>query len=160
MLLYTHAFDGQHTQYRLLLLFNKIDTPLNLEQIRIFDFMIAFPSYLTKIRKTKNIKIRAGMNKYDFFGSYQQCFFLMEPVQVSSLLQLVVKKIIYKNGNAFGRNNFFSSLYNGIDEIDITSEQKEAICIITEMLSGIKVFGKDGLKDRTFLLESVYDPEP
>ena len=68
MLIYTHALDIYHTQYRMMILFNSIYKEFTIEQVRIFDFMIAFPSYLKKIRKTKNVKIRATMNKYEFSG--------------------------------------------------------------------------------------------
>ena len=159
MLIYTHAFDRQHTLYRLLLLFGHIETPLTLEQIRIFDFMLSFPGYLTKVRKTKNVKIRTRMNKYDFSGSYQQCFFLMEQTQLSSLLELVSKKFILKNKSLFIKNNEYLSTYDAVKSIDVIQEQKIALDIILGMFSEINVLGKDGLKARTHLMESVYDPK-
>ena len=159
MLIYTHAFDRQHTLYRLLLLFKHIGTALNIEQIRIFDFMLAFPSYLKKVRKTKNIKIRTSMNKYEFSGSYQQCFFLMEQIQISFLLELVSKNIIIKNETIFEMNIKYSSVYEEILKIETTHGQQEALNLISGMFSDIDMLGKDGLKARTHLMESIYDPK-
>ncbi|WP_308584257.1 ABC-three component system middle component 5 [uncultured Desulfovibrio sp.] len=142
----------------MMILFNSIYKEFTIEQVRIFDFMIAFPSYLKKIRKTKNVKIRATMNKYEFSGSFQQCFYLMEQIQISALLSLVAKNIVLKNENKFIRNINFDFIYNKISSIEKTKEQDEALSLIVGMLSDINTCGKDGLKDRTNLMESLYDP--
>ena len=158
MLIYTHAFDKQHASYRLLLLFNSLDGSLISEQIRIFDFMLAFPSFLQGVRKTRRVKIRSAMNKYEFAGSFQQCFFLMEQPQISSLLELVSRKLIIKDGPFFKRNNKYRAIFDKISLIEQTSEQMEALGLIVNMLNDIEVRGKNGLKNRANLMESIYDP--
>jgi len=163
------AFDPFHASFRFLRLLEitKDLGELTIDQARILDFYLLFPF------RSGEIKLIAGHRKYkrvvsDFmhlkpYGELPSSFVLfsrMQTIQVAALDTLVDNgylaadkyshKIIRSTGKVVA-----PEIALRINELN--AEQSNLVEFIRVLTSKYPIYGRDGLKSRTGLLEYRYD---
>ena len=136
MLIYNSAFDIYHSIFRMLQLINNIKTEyVEVDRIRIWDFYLAFPNEIEKIkfpREFSEIKkvFKDTENPYDEIIDSKKIFDKMKteiPLQLKQKIENPSERI----------NNI--------------------IKLFTGPFSNISLLGDKGLKYRTGLIEFKYD---
>lgn len=167
MLIYHPAFDTSHCAYRILKIFNTIDSISHLEadRLKIIDFYLVFPKQIKNIRfprAVKTGKIRSAINSID--DTYRPCkspfliFQKMNIIQEKVLKSLVMNEYLdysfsnksYKQGAKFKLLSLSEPLFDNFFPFEVEKE-------IINFFTTYEVDGKDGLKDRTQMLEFRYD---
>ena len=163
------AFDPFHALFRFFRLLEIAQGlgELTVDQARILDFYLLFPF------RTGEIKLLAGHRKYkriasDFihlrpYGELPSSFVLfsrMQIIQVAALDTLVdngylvddkyAQKIIEPTGKIVARE-----IAERVEKLN--SEQSALVDFIRVLISEYSVYGREGLKARTGLLEYRYD---
>lgn len=167
MLIYHPAFDASHCSFRILKLFNILneDQYIEKDRIKIIDFYIVFPKKIKYIRFPKDVKgkyIRKNIESIN--DSYRPCKnqFLMAKkmsfIQEKVLQVLVINEYLSKRegSNEYSRGGKYSQLALSIPILD-TYINHEVEVLIFDFLLNYELNGKDGLKDRTTLMEFRYD---
>lgn len=164
MLLYNKVIDPYHSLLRMLSICHLSKTNiLEHERLRMYDFLLAFPSHITdatlprKLTKQKKI-FKKYLNTYNRFNakiSYQN----MESIQDAVILQLeslsILKKNINTNEYKVQKEYISTELLNVLQ--NSTSIDNELLKLISDGLSEINLYGANGLKDRLKILEYKYD---
>lgn len=173
MIVYQPAFDLYHTVYRLINLlgyFNKSDS-IEIERLRIWDFYLLFPNKLSKIKlkqDEKDIKdiiksvILKNENPYEIITNDRKMFEKIRPYQMSALKYLASVGMIdidYLANNRITKisNTVLMDLENQYTKLSI--QEENTIKLLTSHFYYVPLHGKDGLKERTNLLESKYDAQ-
>lgn len=167
MLIYHPAFDASHCSYRILKLFNIVQDNhyLEEERIKIIDFYLVFPKKIKFIRFPKEVKSKFIRKEIENINdSYRPCknHFLMAKkmsfIQEKVLQSLVINEYLNKKegSNEYTKGGKFSQLSLTPSLLD-TYISYEVENLIFDFLLNYKVNGKDGLKDRTALMEFRYD---
>lgn len=167
MLIYHPAFDASHCSFRILKLFNILNENKYIEEerIKIIDFYIVFPKKIKFIRFPKEIKAKYIRKALDSINdSYRPCknHFLMAKkmsfIQEKVLQSLVINEYLNKRegSNEYKRGEKFSQLALSTPILD-TYINHEVEVLIFDFLLNCELNGKDGLKDRTTLMEFRYD---
>jgi hypothetical protein len=139
---------------------------MNLEQIRVLDFYLLFPSQIRKMTLPRNLVhfrkyITDNLNTYDDVEDEKLVFNRMEHYQLTALRCLASHNLIDPNSLNDG---FVKPTLEAIpEELKQSIEQKnnediELIEFLVKSLLEIVILGKQGLKARTNLLEYRYDP--
>lgn len=163
MLLYNKAFDINHTILRICSwLLNSSDSFISSEKIRMFDFLIAFPEYISKLSLGKELvkeknKFKRFANPYNAFDA-QSLFHQMEGVQKSAIFSLITASVLVEVSNdlyeikkdklydmGFIEPNMFCSI-----NIDV-------IAFISNNLEALPVMGATGIKAASKLMSFKYD---
>lgn len=167
MLLYHPAFDPYHGVFRLLQLFTRLPKiPFETEKIRILDFYLIFPENLNDVRLPKEYRsfrktIQAVRDRYNNIENPVRIFHTLEPYQRFAINILLSYRLIEsdaENDRKIFRSNV--PLPTIIAESIRRANEKQAdfVNFLTGPLSGIDLYGDDGLKARTKLFEYKYDP--
>ncbi|WP_260478536.1 ABC-three component system middle component 5 [Enterobacter hormaechei] len=163
MLLYNKAFDINHTILRICSwLLNSSEPLISIEGIRIFDFLIAFPDYVSKLSLGKDLvkeknKFKRFSNPYNEFDP-QSLFHQMEGVQKSAICSLVTASILVEvNIELYEIKK--DKLYEiGFAEINVfDSINDDVIAFISDNLEGLPVTGITGIKAASKLMSFNYD---
>lgn len=163
MIIYNHAYDIYNCSFRILALLYKSNLEFTVEQIRIFDFMIAFPEMIhiaTLPRGTRKGK-RTSSNPYISPKNYKKIFYITENFQISALNYLASASVIEKNKYsenivALSTNtNLSQEIIYEIEHLDTSTSSVIDICI--NNLYPIPVDGEGGLKHRSKVMEHRYD---
>ncbi|MCH7337106.1 ABC-three component system middle component 5 [Acinetobacter sp. NIPH 2699] len=167
MLIYHPAFDASHCTYRILKLFNILEENqyIDADRIKIIDFYIVFPKQIKFIKFPKEVRgkfIRKELENIN--DTYRPCKnkFLMAKkmsfIQEKVLQSLVINEYLDKSSssNEYKKGNKFSQLALSLPILDayITYNVEK---LIFDFLLNYSLNGKDGLKDRTALMEFRYD---
>lgn len=166
---YQPALDPFHTMYRYLRIILSIDASkaLSVDHTRILDFYLLFPFRLSAIRlKTQHRKFRAVADTYNETRPYgdqppdTELFARMKPMQTAALETLAAKGLVnanvLKDGMVIrGEQTLPPALAERIRNAN--SDQQDLMQAILALSSEYPLLGKDGLKDRTGLLEHRYD---
>lgn len=164
MLLYNKVIDPYHSLLRMLSICHlSKNNILEYERLRMYDFLLAFPSHITdctlprSLTRQKNV-FKKYLNTYNRFNakiSYQN----MESVQDAVILQLeslsILKKSINTNEYKIQKEYISTELLNVLQ--NSTSIDNELLKLISDGLSEINLYGANGLKDRLKILEYKYD---
>lgn len=171
MIIYNRAYDLYYTVFRLLQYLNRIEEGelLEVERLMIWDFYLLFPKEVSTIRLKrgeteikKAIKyINTGLNNpYEEIGNARKIFEKIKPYQKAALNCIASYGIIDKSLllqqrvliiNKEVLNVFFGKYTEG------SPETNNIISIMTQYFHRISLYGTDGLKSRTNLIESKYD---
>ncbi|ECC1694565.1 hypothetical protein DPB93_18710 [Salmonella enterica subsp. salamae] len=164
MLIYHPAFDAYHCLFRMIALIDHLNT-VEVEKVRILDFYIIFPALVSKIRMpTTHSKAKAEAKKY--INEYRDpinplsTFRDMHQIQTSALKCLAAAGLIdmtnLENGLIVRTT---MQIPDGLllEMRDFLNEKPEIYGFIIDKLSQFHLLGKDGLKDRTQLMEYRYD---
>lgn len=177
MILYNNAFDLYHAIFRMLHLLSKIDNTKKIEvdKIRIWDYYLLFPNEIFKITPKRNEKdfkerlkelnikkYKDNPNPYQNIDDERKTLEKIKPYQFSALNCLASYNIIDKDALLqdqvkINSKELLMEYSNSIG--DLSYREKNIISIVTSNFYDISLFGKDGLKSRTNLIESKYDEE-
>ncbi|WP_278717349.1 MULTISPECIES: ABC-three component system middle component 5 [Bacteroides] len=170
MIIYHPAFDLYHTVYRMLqlLIHLKSYETIEVERLRIWDFYMLFPEKISTIklkREEKDIKdlirtfIPPKNNPYEKVYDNRKMFEKIKPYQMAALKSLASYGIINKD---YLVNNHISPLANLSENQflcigELSSREKNAMALLTSHFYQMSLFGANGLKDRSGLMEYKYD---
>lgn len=173
MIIYNQAFDLYHCIFRILNFLNRFNPNENIEvdKLRIWDFYFLFPNKVydirlkqneSDIRKLRKQYIKQKNNPYDTIFEERKIFEKLKPYQLSALNCIASYGIINKEMLAQQRVSIENKelLNEYIAKFgELTPREKNVISLMTSHFYNISLFGKDGLKSRTNLMESKYDAE-
>lgn len=168
MLTYHPALDPYHTALRILTILSRTKAnSLPQEMIRILDFYLLFPNFISSIRFPRDLsKWRKPMtieeNPYFASGNPHLLFQHLRPVQDSAFNLLTSKGIIeVKDPRTSAGEVNLIKLNSEVEQVlnsQSSNDQSELVLkFITEHLALLPLTGKDGLKNRSGLMESRYD---
>jgi hypothetical protein len=171
MIIYNQALDLYHSIYRILHLLNKFEEGelIEIEKIRIWDFYLLFPSKIHEIKlkqteldikKLRNSYIKKNDNPYDRIFENKKIFEKIKPYQISALnciasYGIIDKSLIPLNRASIINKELLNRYINDVPELSIT--EKNVVALLTSHFNQMSLFGPDGLKSRTKLMESKYD---
>ncbi len=173
MIVYNQAFDLYHTIFRFLHFLNRFDSEdfIEFDRLRIWDFYLLFPSKIHSIRLKRNesdIKqlrnrfIKDSNNPYERITEDRKIFERLKPYQIAALNSIASYGIIDKS--LLNQNRILIVNKEILDEFvysihDISDKEKNVIALMTGHFNQVSLFGVDGLKNRTKLMESKYDAQ-
>ncbi len=166
MLVYHSAFDMYHSVFRMIqLLSNLKQDYVELERLRIWDYYLAFPNEMSKIRYEKDSKDIKNLfpdkyNPYEVVLDGKIIFEKMRPYQMTAIKTLASHGLIDKNFLSENRVTKIKNidLVETLKEFEPLSERElNIIKIMTSYFCNMPLYGDNGLKDRTNLLEYRYD---
>jgi hypothetical protein len=165
---YQPALDPFHAMYRHLRILSVIDAKaLPVDHARILDFYLLFPFRVSGIRlKAQHRRFRGLAETYNEARPYGdqppdvQIFARMKPMQIAALESLAAKDFIkagaLQDGTVVRSGRALPpALVERVSKAN--SKQQNLMQIIQALSSEYPLLGKDGLKDRTGLLEYRYD---
>ncbi|WP_291152286.1 ABC-three component system middle component 5 [Flavobacterium sp. UBA7680] len=166
MLVYHSAFDMYHCIYRLIqLLSNLKEEYVELERLRIWDYYLAFPNEMAKIRYEKGNKDIQNLfpkkyNPYEAVIDNRIIFEKMKPYQMTAIKTLASYGLIKKDYLTENRITkidkiLFDNLLKNYEPL--SDREDNIIRIMTSYFYQMPLYGEKGLKDRTNLLEYRYD---
>ncbi len=171
MIVYHPAFDLYHSVYRMLQILIHFDRNdyVEIERLRIWDFYLLFPDKMSTIklkRTEKDIKelirnyIPKSDNPYELLMDNRKVFEKIKPYQLGALKCLASYGIIDKNYLNNNRVTIISkevlSTYSSKFK-SLSSKERNTIGLLTSHFYLMSLYGENGLKERTQLLESRYD---
>ena len=171
MIVYQQAFDLYHTIYRIINILGnfKYADSIELDRLRIWDYYLLFPNKLKTIglkrdeqdiRQLINNYIAKEQNPYEVILNDRKMLEKIRPFQMGALKYLASIGLIDKD---YLKNNRISKISNEIlNELkqitqELTPQEKNTVSLLTGHFFYVPLVGKDGLKSRTNLLESIYD---
>jgi len=171
MIVYNKAFDLYHTIYRILhLLSNCLEKEsITVERVRIWDYYVLFPQQVYSIRLLNTEKqirelrkefIKKKNNPFTNLPPKKRLFLKLQPYQISALNCIASYGIIDKDSLRDGKIKIIDKelLANYIQSIgEISRTESNIISLMTGHFNIISMYGKNGLKSRTQLMESIYD---
>lgn len=171
MIVYNQAFDLYHTIFRFLQFLNRFEngTLIEIERIRIWDFYFLFPSrihYITlkqsesDIRKLRNSFIKDSNNPYEKITEDRKIFEKIKPNQFAALNCIASYGIIEKEFLSQHRIRILNKeiLVQFVENFEeLSPKEKNVISLMTSHFNQMSLFGSNGLKSRTNLMESRYD---
>ena len=164
MLIYHPAYDAYHCLFRMIALIDHVDE-IEIDKARILDFYLTFPSLVSKIRMPLSYKfIKKVANNYSndyrnpigltstFRDMHQIQMAAIRCLAATGLIELAEldKKIIKRTDKEIPDGLLLSMR-------DFLNTKKDIYIFIISTLSKFHLTGKDGLKDRTSLMEYRYD---
>jgi len=164
------AFDVYHSSFRFLRIFGYIgsDKPLSLDLARIIDYYLLFFHRMesVRLRRTdsaikKLAKQKAGDVRYELQPDDKLLFARMEPFQLSALRTLALSGYLDLDELNNRRVSFLGrEIPLPLRERVLEANQKDqdVMDALFAVAREYPVMGRDGLKDRTGLLEYRYDP--
>lgn len=165
MLVYNPVFDAYHCVFRILSIL-ELNKNIEVDRMRILDFALCFPSVVAKFKLPRGFsEVRAAAKAYD--SPYREAigasrlFLSLKPTQDGALGCLAGAGFIVQSELNAGRvTRTGLSLPLEIEERrQLLLESEESFFkIIATKLMEIPLFGPDGLKDRSGLMEYRYDP--
>lgn len=171
MIIYQKSFDLYHTVYRMLklLVHFKGEKFIELDRLRIWDYYLLYPNKMQDIRLTreeKDIKayikrfITKPNNPYENVLNDRKMFEKIKPYQMSAINSLASYGIINKDYLIENRisnvdKDFFTK--NEMNFEDLSIQEENTIRLLTSHFYQVPLFGLNGLKNKTGLLESKYD---
>tara|TARA_B100000378_G_scaffold103846_1_gene82805 strand:+ start:2093 stop:2611 length:519 start_codon:yes stop_codon:yes gene_type:complete len=171
MIVYQKAYDLYHTVYRMmkLLAHFKGDGLIEIDRLRIWDYYLLYPNKMNNIkltRKEKDIKkviknfIYSEDNPYEIILNDRKMFEKIKPYQMAAIKCLASYGIINKNYLSENKiSNISRDIFDNYEDDfkNLSVKEENAIKLLTSHFYQMSLFGKDGLKNRTGLLESKYD---
>ena len=166
ILTYHPAFDVYHCVFRLIrLLSHKNVQKIECDKLRILDFYLLFSDLIKTIRLKRDDKrwsnelVRAlPKNKYNTASVSRQVFEKLSPFHSIAIKHLIDKRIVSLDDNDFiipSTEQIPDSLRQELERINKSENNiTEFLCGV---LNGYQLLGKEGLKNRTGLMEYKYD---
>jgi len=171
MIVYNQAFDLYHTIFRFLQFLNRFEngSVIEIEKLRIWDFYLLFPNRIhnirlkqteSDIRKIRKEFIKDSKNPYEKIPEDRKIFEKIKPYQLAALnciasYGIIDKSLLNQQRIAIVNKEILSQFVNNFEEL--SAKEKNIISLMTSHFNQIPLFGSDGLKNRTNLMESRYD---
>lgn len=166
MILYHPLKDANHCIYRMLSILVKSPSEISLERLRVIDFFHIFPHLLASIspwpsdigeykKYTKKIP-----PSFESIPDKRRLFYELTEIHKQSILTLVSKGILDKDRAKSGvamlnKNNIPEKLITTIENDEYNNSK--IFEILTKGLTVTPWSGRNGLKDRSGLMEFRYD---
>lgn len=157
-----------HTVFRLLQFLNRFDTEIQIEvdRLRIWDFYLLFPDKIQDITFERDIiklrkqYIRETNNPYEKITEDRKIFEKIKPYQLAALnciasYGIIEKSVLNQQRILITNKNLLNEFVNNFGELP--AKEQNVISLMTGHFFKMSMFGKDGLKQRTNLIESKYD---
>jgi len=166
MLTYHPIHDPSHCIFRMLCLLEDIKkSEILWDQIKILDFYVLFPhliwqiSFPQELRDYKN-ELKKIKPPYENLTSPSRLMFELNVIQEQSVKAMIAKGLIENDTFASGKIRLRKELVptgikNSIQKASFRNENWYEF--LTRFLTTLQVKGKNGLKDRTGLMEYKYD---
>jgi len=168
-LTYNEAFDPYHATFRFLRLNLgcKFSTGVHFDMFRILDFYLLFPFNIQKMALLSEDKAWRGISKkYDNKRPYGELpddasiFSKMEPFQRAAATSLATAGILSRdawseNEIKFNKTEIPAGLKARCH--DLNTSMQDVIEILCAMKDRYPLLGRNGIKDRSGLLEFRYD---
>ena len=170
-MLYNPAFDLYHCVYRFMIMISKIENNAEMEvdRLRIYDFLILFPYKIKRIRikndekelkrLVKDLKVD-GENPYNHIPNDKMIFDKLKSYQMSALNYIASYGIIDSELllNNRIRLKDEKKMIDILCHLEIENDEKNYLLDwLFSNFNSIPFMGKNGLKDRTKLMEWKYD---
>lgn len=171
MIIYNQAFDYYHAIYRMIrfLTHYKHTEFIELDRLRIWDFYFLFPQQVHKISLTKNEEnirelrknfIKQKNNPYNQVFDNKKIFEKLRPYQLTALQCLasygiIDKTLLKENRVSIISDSLLKKYHAEFEPLSYT--EQNVIALMTLHFSDISLFGPNGLKSRTKLMQSRYD---
>lgn len=171
MIIYNQAFDLYHAVYRMLQLLTHFDKSdyVELDRLRIWDFYLLFPGKIYELkpkRNEKDFKKRLSQftveknNPYDRVYNDRAVLEKIKPYQIAALnclasYGIIDKELLLLNRVSIISREILNEYSNRFEEL--SPREKNIITILTSDFYQISMFGKNGFKERSNLMESKYD---
>lgn len=161
MILYQPIFDPYHCSYRLLLLLSNLDEEeIETDRLKIYDFILLYPSFLHKMKLPQAftyIRKSIKVNEYNNINSEKIVFVQLNKIQNISLNELASTSIIHSDRLKKGYvNRTETVLPNNILE-SISNQNIEKMKILNFIKNDLNRLSISKLKERTGLIEYRYD---
>tara|TARA_R110001606_G_scaffold292091_1_gene440029 strand:+ start:1279 stop:1782 length:504 start_codon:yes stop_codon:yes gene_type:complete len=166
MILYHPLKDANHCIYRMLSILVKSPSEISLERLRVIDFYHIFPHLLASISpwpndiKTYKKYIKNIPASFESIPDKRRLFYELSEIHKQSISTLISKGIIDKES---AKSGVAILIKNSIPEkILITIENDEynkskIFEVLTKGLTMTSWTGRNGFKDRSGLMEFIYD---
>jgi hypothetical protein len=171
MIVYNQAFDLYHTIYRFLQFLNRFDNDvvIEVERLRIWDFYLLFPCKVhdirlkqneSDIRKIRKEFIKDVNNPYERISEERKIFEKIKPYQLAALnciasYGIIDKTLLNQQRISIIQKDILTEFVKNFEEL--SPKEKNVITLMTSHYFQLSLFGLDGLKNRTNLMESKYD---
>lgn len=171
MIVYNQALDLYHTIYRFLQFLNRFDSGvlIEVERLRIWDFYLLFPSKIhdirlkqneSDIRKIRKEFIKDVNNPYERITEDRKIFEKIKPYQLAALnciasYGIIDKALLNQQRISIIQKDILIEFVRNLDEL--SAKDRNVITLMTAHYFHLSLFGPDGLKNRTNLMESKYD---
>jgi len=171
MIIYHQAFDLYHTVYRMIQLLGyfKRDDSIEIDRLRIWDYYLLFPNKIKNIKLKKDEQdvriliqtyIEKDENPYELIQDDRKMFEKIKQYQMTAIKSLAAYGIINKDYLETNRittisTDILKSYYLKLEKL--TDQEQNAINLLTSHFYQMSLYGENGLKSRTNLLESKYD---
>jgi hypothetical protein len=142
---------------------------IEVERIRIWDFYLLFPSKIHEIRLKQNESdirkirkefIKDSRNPYDRTTENRKIFEKIKPYQLAALnciasYEIIDKAFLNQQRISIVNKLILNEFVKNFEEL--SPKERNVIALMTSHFNQISLFGTDGLKNRTNLMESKYD---
>lgn len=171
MIVYNQAYDLYHTIFRFFQFLNRFEIGelIEIEKLRIWDFYLLFPSKIHSIRLKQNESdirqlkkrfIKDSKNPYEIITENRKVFEKLKPYQLAALnciasYGIIDKSLLNQHRISILNKNILTEFVEKYDEL--TDNEMNVISLMTSHFNRMSLFGVDGLKNRTQLMESKYD---
>ncbi|PIF59999.1 ABC-three component system middle component 5 [Flavobacterium sp. 2] len=171
MIVYNQAFDLYHAIFRFLQFLNRFENGdlIEIERLRIWDFYLLFPGKIhdirlkqteSDIRKIRKEFIKDSNNPYEKVSEDRKVFEKIKPYQLAALkciasYGIIDKSVLNQQRVALVNKEILNEFINNCE--DLPAKDKNVVTLMTSHFNQISLFGLDGLKNRTNLMESKYD---
>lgn len=169
--IYNQAFDLYHSIYRVLQFLNKIDDDkmVEIDRMRIWDFYLLFPNKVHDIRLKQNEKeinrlrreyIKYVANPYESIREERKIFEKLKPYQIAAIncigsYGIIDKKLIVQQRIKITNRAVLNEFIARFEPLQ--PKERNVISLMTSHFFQLSIYGTDGLKSRTKLMESKYD---
>ena len=166
MIIYHPAYDLNHCAFRFITLLSDIDeNQIECETLQILDFYYVFPHLLSNIRLPRNPvatkqTLKNIPNPYETLPNPRQLMFSLKALHQETARALVAKGILDKDLYFKSIIGLYSERVPEALNDQIKKNEKrntQWYKLIVKVLANYPVNGKNGLKDRTQLMEFRYD---
>jgi len=165
-LVYHPAYDPYGSVLRSLQYLGALDSPVIGEQLRIFDFLLLFPEFISSFRLTTQLRSRLKKIEYRARFRYEErppalrLFGEMEPSFEAALQTLKAKGLIRLADP--DTEAFYLDRDTVPEPLSALAEKRSAsmkslLDYLVELNASFPFFGPNGLKARSGLLEFRYD---
>ncbi|MDN4622701.1 ABC-three component system middle component 5 [Pantoea agglomerans] len=164
MLIYHPAYDAYHCIFRMIALIDHVNE-IEVDKARILDFYLIFPALVSEIRMPQNFstikkEAKKYSNEYHNPINTTSTFRDMHEIQIAAIRCLAATGLIeVKSLEKDFIKRTDKSIPDGLllSMRDFLKSKDEVYNFIIVKLSQFHLTGKDGLKDRTNLMEFRYD---
>lgn len=163
-LVYHPAYDPYGSVLRSVQFLSVVEEPVAEEQLRLFDFLLLFPEFISSFRlstplrsKLKKIRYRQRF-RYEERPPATRLFSEME-LSFGAALQTLISKGIVKRrvGGSVQLDGVATPARLGALAAKRNAESQSLLDYLVELNSSFSFYGPDGLKARSGLLEYRYD---